>query len=80
FLKEEILNREIRSCRYKKPRIIEGSKPIIRTLGKNAVQSYISAIIDLWSYQRSSRINPNPNPRGETVTILLADYIHCEYL
>ncbi|OJZ79825.1 hypothetical protein ASPFODRAFT_148575, partial [Aspergillus luchuensis CBS 106.47] len=65
FLKEEVLSREVRSCRYKKHRTTEEGEPIIRTLGKSSVQSYVSAIIDLWSYQKSSGINPNPNPRGE---------------
>ncbi|KAL3258479.1 hypothetical protein ABHI18_006016 [Aspergillus niger] len=80
FLKEEVLSREVRSCRYKKHRTTEEGEPIIRTLGKSSVQSYVSAIIDLWSYQKSSGINPNPNPRGEAVTALLDDHARHEYI
>jgi hypothetical protein len=80
FLKEEVLSREVRSGRYKKPRTTEEGEPIIRTLGKSSVQSYVSAIIDLWSHQKSRGINPNPSPRGEAVTAILNDHARHEYL
>lgn len=70
FLQSHVLNRDIRPSRYTRNRRTE--EAVIRqTLGKSAVLGYVSAIIDLWSFQRTSGHNPHPHPRGEAIKALL---------
>jgi hypothetical protein len=67
FLNELLLGREIRSSRYYKRRNRtppDGGDPIRQTLGMSAIRSYVAAIVDLWSLQKSQGINPHPTPRG----------------
>lgn len=73
FLNERVLDREIRGSRYKKrkQRTTADGKPIRQTLGISAVKSYVASIVDLWSFQKSKGMNPNPSPRGEALNGLL---------
>src|SRR5215472_10712470 len=73
FLNERVLDREIRSSRYKrkKARKTGEGKQIRQTLGISAVEQYIASIVDLWSFQKSKGMNPHPNPRGEALRGLL---------
>src|SRR5271156_6151700 len=70
-----MLGREIRSSRYcKRPNRTppdDGGDAIRQTLGMSAIRSYVAAIVDLWSFQKSQGINPHPTPRGEALNGLL---------
>jgi hypothetical protein len=61
-----MLPREIRVSQHKRENLttVDG-KPIEQTLGIQAVKSYVAAIVDLWSLQKSKGMNSHPNPRRE---------------
>src|SRR5205085_613354 len=62
-----------RTSRYKREasRTTADGEPIRQTLGISAVKSYIAAIVDLWSFQKSKGINSHPTPRGEGLNGLM---------
>ena len=47
FVNEQVLDREIRSSRYRNRCTMANSKPIRQTLGIDPIRSYIAAIVDL---------------------------------
>ena len=62
FLNDRVLTRDIRVSRHKREnRTTVDGEPIKQTLGIHAVKAYVSAIVDLWSFQRSKGLNPHPN-------------------
>ena len=71
FLSECVLAREIRGSRYTKRRATTDGIPIQQTLGISAVKGYVTAIVDLWSFQKSKGMNTYPNPRGEALNGML---------
>jgi hypothetical protein len=72
FLNERVLDRQLRASRYKKEnRTTADGEPVRQTLGISAVKSYIAAIVDLWSFQKSKGMNSHPTPRGEGLNGLL---------
>lgn len=72
FLEERVFNREIRGSRYLKNRTTEGGQRVQQTLGTGSIQAYMSAIIDLWSHQKASGVNPYDHPRGKSVKAVLS--------
>lgn len=71
FLSDCVLNRAIRHSRYVKKREDADGVPVKQTLGIDAIRSYVAAIIDLWSFQKSKSLNSYSNPRGESLNGLL---------
>lgn len=64
FLDDCVLHRTIHSSRYKKDRTRLDGTDIQQTLGTETIKQYITAIVDLWSFQKSIGTNNHPNPRG----------------
>jgi Centromere DNA-binding protein complex CBF3 subunit, domain 2/Transcriptional activator of glycolytic enzymes len=82
FLRDKVLNREIRDSRYKRKAsrtTVEGEQ-IRQTLGIGAINSYVAAIVDLWSFQKSKGINTKPHPRGEALHGILRSRRRDEHL
>lgn len=71
FLKVQVLDRELRTSRYKRTRTMEDGTVIKQTLGKSAIKGYVSALISLWEYQSSAGQNLHPHPRGPKLKALL---------
>ena len=73
FLNERVLDRELRTSRYTKKvnRTTADGELVRQTLGPSAIKSYVAAIVDLWSFQKSKGINTHPTPRGEGLNGLL---------
>jgi hypothetical protein len=62
---KRMLDREKQRSRYVRVCMIVGGAPFRQPLGISADRSYVSAIVDLWSFQRSKNMNSHPNSRGE---------------
>jgi hypothetical protein len=75
-----VLGREIKPSRYVRKRTTEDGKEIRQTLGRSAVRGYVSAVVDLWSFQKSSGSNSHPNPRGEGLNAILGAHTRREHV
>ncbi|KAJ5142583.1 short-chain dehydrogenase [Penicillium bovifimosum] len=78
FLDTEVLNRPLRSCHHKKDRTRQDRSKVAQTLGTNSITQYVSAIVDLWKFQKSIGTNSSPNPRGYTGSALMTGRLHKE--
>lgn len=74
FLRERILDREIRPSRYtrEQSQSSDGSTAR-RTLGLASIDQYVNALVDLWRFQKDVGANPYRSPRGQMVSALLHD-------
>lgn len=80
FLREYVLDREIRRSRYQKERTTADGQRVRQTLGKSSVKLYVAAIVDLWSEQKTLGLNGHPNPRGKAVQALIHNHARQEHI
>ena len=78
FLNDCVLHRPAKKSRHSQDRTDEKGEPVVQTLGHSSVKAYKSAIVNLWSYQQSCRMNPHPHPVGQAVRALIETHARRE--
>lgn len=70
FLQDEVMQREIRTSRYKRERKTDQGR-VVQTLGFSACKSYVSSLVALYEYQRTIGFNQHPHPNTSRVKALM---------
>ena len=80
FFKKNVLGRELRQCRYLTSRTDAEGRIIKQTVGKSVIHNYKSALVDLWSFQKSSGVNPHSHPCGEALKAVIRAHASQEHV